>query len=325
MRLPHLAAVVSLAFAVALSMAAPVRAVTSADAPMQEAWRETMARAPTPNEGCFRSDYPSTIWKAVACVAAPARPHLRPGSRSRLATPDVVGNGDDYAAVVTGKIASTVGSFPTVAGVTSESDDGANAYSLQINSQFFISPACAKAAVPGDCTGWEQFVYDSQGRSAYIQYWLINYGSACPSGWLTDGQKDCYKNSKAVYAPQQAISTLKTLKMSGTAIANGLDTLVFTAGTKAYSTTGKDSVVTLAKSWNTSEFNIFGDGNSSEAIFNKGASIKVMIALTDGSKSAPACKGNDGTTGETTNLNLGKCTAASGTTPSVSFTESLAK
>jgi hypothetical protein len=51
----------------------------------------------------------------------------------------------------------------------------------------------------------------------------------------------------------------------------------------------------------------------------------VNIALTDGLTAAPVCQGNDGTTGETNNLNLGPCTATGGTTPSVQFTESLAK
>jgi hypothetical protein len=311
-----------MAFALALTATVPLRAETASDAALQGAWRETVARAPAPGEGCFRTDYPSIIWKGVACVAAPNRPHLHPGRISPL----TVGDGSDYAAVATGLISATVGSFPTVSGVTSETSQGAsNAYSLQINSQFFSSPTCAKAARPSQCTGWEQFVYDSEGPSAYMQYWLINYGASCPSGWMSDDQGSCYRNSNAVNTPHEAITNLKNLKLSGAAVAKGLDTLVFTVGTKAYSTTGKDSVVYLANAWKTSEWNIFGDGDGSEADFNKGASVTVKIALTDGKTTAPTCKGGDGTTAETNNLKLGKCAAAAGTTPSVTFTESLAK
>jgi hypothetical protein len=308
--------------ALALAMAAPLRAGTAADAAIQEAWRETMARTSAPGEGCFRTDYPSTIWKGVACVAAPNRPHLHPGRLSPL----TVGDGSDYAAVVSGLISTTVGSFPAVMGVTGETSQGAsNSYSLQINSQFFSSPTCAKAARPSQCTGWEQFVYDSEGPSAYMQYWLINYGASCPSTWMSDHQGSCYRNSNAVSVPHEAITNLKTLRMSGAAVAKGIDTLVLTVGTKAYGVTGKDSVVYLADAWKTSEWNIFGDGDGSEADFNKGASVTVKIALTDGKTTAPTCKGGDGTTAETNNLTLGKCVAAGGTTPSVTFTESLAK
>jgi hypothetical protein len=309
-----------LSLALALLAAPGARAAPAADEPLREAWRATMARTPAPGAGCFRTDYPSRVWQGVACVAAPTRPNVKRGPDGGF----TVGNGADYSAVVSGKITSTVGSFPTVTGVTSETDQGSkNVYSLQINSQFFASPTCSGATNPSNCLGWEQFVYDSEGV-AFMQYWLINYGSHCPSGWMAYSG-DCYKNSRGVGVPREAITALETLKMSGTVIAGGLDTLVFTAGTKAYSTTGEDSVVDLAGFWNASEFNIIGDGGGSKAVFNKGASLTVNIALTDGSTQAPTCESNDGTTGETNNLTLGKCVASAGATPSVAFTESRAK
>ena len=65
-----------------------------------------------------------------------------------------------------------------------------------------------------------------------------------------------------------------------------------------------------------------GDGSGANAVFNTGSSVTVKIALTDGSTAAPVCSGDTGTTTETNNLKVGACTAASGTPPSVSFTES---
>jgi len=50
--------------------------------------------------------------------------------------------------------------------------------------------------------------------------------------------------------------------------------------------------------------------------------VTVKIALTDGSTAAPTCVAGAGSTGETNNLNLGPCTTAAGSTPSVQFTES---
>ena len=90
----------------------------------------------------------------------------------------------------------------------------------------------------------------------------------------------------------------------------------------AYSTTGSDSVVDLATAWTESEFNIIGDGDGSEADFNAGSSITVKVAVTNGTKNAPICAADSGTTGETNNLNLGACTSTGGASPYIEFTES---
>ena len=155
-----------------------------------------------------------------------------------------------------------------------------------------------------------------------MQYWLIYWNTTCPSGWFSDGGGDCYTNSNAVTVPKKAIAKLDTIKISGSAVAGGLDTLVMTVGTKAYSTTGEDSVVDLATAWKESEFNIIGDGGGSEASFNTASSITVKIAVTNGTTKAPKCASNAGTTAETNNLNLGKCAGTGGATPYIEFTES---
>ena len=140
------------------------------------------------------------------------------------------------------------------------------------------------------------------------------------AGTTYDG-RDCYKNSAAVTVPKQPITSLAQLKLSGTAVSGGNDTLVFTTPTRAYSTTGKDSVTYLATAWKQAEFNIIGDGGGSKATFNKGSSVTVKVAVTHGSTTAPTCASNAGTTGETNNLTLGACTAVSGSTPYIQFKE----
>src|ERR1700721_151821 len=70
---------------------------------------------------------------------------------SRLAPKPVVGDGNDYSAVVTGLISQATGTFTNVSpGITERGKVGgvranrANAFSLQLNSQFFTgSPECA--------------------------------------------------------------------------------------------------------------------------------------------------------------------------------------
>jgi hypothetical protein len=234
---------------------------------------------------------------------------------------------------------------------------GPNEYSLQINSSFSSTTAACNghsgctvwqqfvyapdysvinssfssttAACNGHsgCTVWQQFVYapdySVRGSAAvFMQYWLIGYGRRCPSGWGSDGAGDCYKNSAAATAPDVPATQLANVKLTGGVTAGGNDTVVFTNGTTAYSSSGKDSVLYLAQVWKEAEFNVVGNAGGSEAQFNSGSSITVKVAVSDGSTAAPSCVANSGTTGESNNLNLGSCTASSGTNPSIQFTES---
>jgi hypothetical protein len=305
--------------AMALSLAAAAHAGAAAsEAQRQADWRETMKHMPSSGGGCFTATYPTAAWVKADCVAAPQIPFIPRHGHGAY----TVGNGNDYAAVVTGLVSNGEGSFPAVT-VTKETDGGApNTYSIQLNSQFFASPACSGATNPSKCLGWEQFVYSSSSRAGFMQYWLITYGSKCPSGGWMSYSGDCYRNSAAVSIPTEAITNLGSMTLTGNAVSAGLDTLTFTVGTKAYRTTGADTVVTLANYWNAAEFNVIGDGGGSEAVFKRGTNITVSIALTDGLTAAPVCKSDDGTTGETNNLTLHACTASGGSTPSVSFTES---
>ena len=307
---------ITLAAVIVSGASIPAFAATSdAEAAAQESWRETIARTPTPYEGCFTAEYPSTTWVRTECVKAPDIEYLPHG----LARTDTVGDGADFAASVSGLLTGTVGTFPTVTGVKTERDSGrSNVYSIQLNSNFMTGTAvCSGHSYEGNaCMSWEQFVYSSSEQSAFMQYWLIYYGKTCPSGWNTDAGS-CWKNSAAVSVPKEAISTLSTQKMAGTAAKGGNDTLTFTVSGKAYSTSGADSVTDLGTAWNQSEFNIIGDGGGSKATFNTGSSITVNIAVSGASN--PTCASNAGTTGETNNLTLGSCTASSS---AIKFTES---
>jgi hypothetical protein len=295
------------------------------EAVAQANWRETIASIPASGEGCFMAEYPSTAWMPVGCVEAPNRRFVPRSSTAPISTcpGPLTGNGCDYNLTSATLISKTRGSFPVVTGVTSEIGLlGPNDYSLQLNSNFM--PGVGPCAGISGCESWEQFVYSSGETSAFMQYWLIDYGATCPSGWMSSEGTDCYKNSYGITVPQEAITNLQSMALSAHAKSGGQDVLVLTVGTMAYSTSGKDSVVDLATAWNQSEFNIVGDGEGSNATFNTGSSVRVRIATTNGSTSAPTCGGpsNGGTTGETNNLKLGKCTATGGANPTIAFTES---
>lgn len=301
-------------------------------------WREAMSHNPESGPGCFQAAYPSYVWERSQCKVVHRTLH-RPPQRPTLGPAFVTGNGNDYVVQGTGLISETVGSFPTVSNVTSERSAGVaafggggilgrNEYSLQINTDF--NGTTAACAGHSGCVVWQQFVYatdfETTGEAAvFIEYWLIGWGSSrCPSGWQSDGAGDCVINSNATAAPDVAPTTASLAKMSltGTAVSGGHDTVVFNNGTTAFSLTASDNVVDIAQVWQQSEFNIVGDAGGSRADFNRGASIAVKVAVLDGSTAAPRCIANSGTTGETNNLNLGSCTTAGGSMPSIQFPES---
>ena len=292
-------------------------------------WRAGMAHVPKPHRGCFTSSYPSTQWQEVPCTTAPAVPY--PPARGRR--PDTVGNGNDVSAQVTGHMSEAVGSFDSVTGITSETGTnpytGAtkvpNVYTLQLNSNFFTTSTCNGATNPSQCQGWQQFVYasDNTSPSAFMQYWLLSYGSKCPSGW-TSFQGGCYTNSNAVSVPQQSITNLANLSVTGQANSGGVDTFVMAVGSTLYTVTGEDNVVNLAQGWQDAEFNVVGDGNGTAANFNSGSAIVVRTSVNSGVPTAPSCFG-EGFTGETNNLKFASApTAQRETLPAIVFAESSA-
>jgi hypothetical protein len=300
------------------AQAAPAR--NAAEVRLREAWRAAISDTALPGLGCFTATYPSATWTQVACISAPNRlygPAHRP----------VVGGGFDYAAGVSGSITTAVGSFPSITGLKSEkNNDISNQYSLQLNTQDFTTTACDGSQYPPECSGWQQFVFAQSGgknpaASAFMVYWLINYGPVCPSGW-NQAALNCWINGSAVSVPVQALSALSDLQLSGSVVSGGDDTLQLTTSSEAYSVSGSDSMLNLAGAWTQTEYNIFGNGGGSEADFNKRTDITVEIQLTDGLTTAPACKSDTIFTYETNDLNLGKCTGQSGETPSITYTES---
>ncbi len=308
-------------------------AAAEPEAALHEQWRVQMAASETPGEGCFRAAYPEILWERVDCRQAHSRSH--PVRAASAGPPgEITGNGNDYVALARGLISRSSGHF-TVTGVRSETGAGVssfggggilgpNEYSLQINTN--ASATTAVCAGHSGCTVWQQFLYATdyakKGEAAvFMQYWLVRWGTgACPAGW-NKSQTDCWKNSAYVAAPDMPITSLGKLTLMGSAIPGATDTVVFGSGTQAYSITTRDSVLDIGLVWRESEFNVVGNGGGSRADFNSGSSVTVSLTLTDGSASAPLCAAHVGLTGETNNLNLGKCVASAGT-PAIRFTES---
>ncbi len=279
-----------------------------------QAWHANMAKVPQPSaKGCFTADFPQTVWQETKCATPRAIPRVpRPGPR-----PLVIGSGNSISAETpAGNITEAFGTFENIVNVTSESSPNtefgppvADAYSLQLNTNFFASTACAGSPNPG-CRGWEQFVFANDGSSGelLIQYWLLQYNTACPGGWWSfsfDGDPDiyCYKNSPTTTAvPNQPITSLGNLNLSGQAGVAG-DSAILRVGATMYSTPG-DNAVNAAGGWTKAEFNVFGFAWGHRANFNAGASMHVRTRINYGGTAAPRCSA-EGFTGETNNLNFG--------------------
>jgi hypothetical protein len=288
----------------------------------ETAWQHEISQLPQLGVGCYQAHYPSLTWEATACHAGPAIP-LAPAAQPRSAAPSrpaTVGDGTDYSAVVTGKISKAVGTFTHVTeGITEMGPIGAtgkstpNAFSLQLNTQFFSgSPTCSGGA--SGCLAWQQFAYDTDGNSVFMQYWLIGYTNSCPKGW-TSYSGDCYKNSPTVTLGSGKLTAadLATVQLTATATAGGNDedAVVNGSGT-ASMTVNKDTVVDVAKFWNTTEWGVFGSGGGNQANFPKKSTLEPQTVLT--ATGTLSCV-EEGFTGETNNLSL-TSTPSLGTTSS---------
>jgi von Willebrand factor type D domain len=261
-----------------------------------------------------------------------------------------------------GQITEAEGSFDSVSNLTSECEiqcpnancsstpvctasDPANSFSLQLNTGFLLN---TKACDNPTCYGWEQFVYAQTGTcstcsgSAFIQYWLIDYSTTgtcpapaataaeCNGGVLSD--KWCYYSPSCVInspfspsPPPVPITSLSQLKLTGDAPSGSVttDSVTFWENGVPYRTTGANYFPDLNTMWYESEFNVFGDGNDSQAVFNNGTTLKVRSAVNIGKSGAPGCNVFSGT-GESNNTNLGtnRPTAVEANLPAVVFTES---
>ena len=277
-------------------------------------WQHAIAAVPAPNGGCFAATYPALAWHAVRCTVAPAVPFApalgEPRATAALPMAHTVGNGNDYSAVVSGLISQATGAFTDVSpGITEKGKYGRgpahpNTYSLQLNSEFFTSPACSGSSNPSNCRGWQQFIYDSAANSVFMQYWLIDYGASCPATW-NSFQGSCYTNSSATtfVGGTLSASELATTELSGSVVSGGNDAVELSNGSQATIVKNADSVLTLSQSWNTTEFGVFGDGGGTQAKFGKKTTLEETTTLVGTSRVAPTCV-SDGFTGETNNLKL---------------------
>lgn len=270
-------------------------------------------------DGCYETDPVTQARTKVPCSALANRPY--PPRRSRVGRQDAesVGNGNTILASTSSNITTALGTFPTVTNVTSESSNGAsNAFTLQINTNFFNTAECQGRA---GCQGWQQFIFEktAAGQKIYMQGWLINFGvdgvDNCPAAWpnryVIGTQLYCWSNSPGSTAIPDALSItdLGSMQLLANANSSGQDLVQLRSAVGTYNYHTGSMMGLSGATWNTVEFNIVGDCCSREATFNNGATIGLRLDLgtVDHSVASPICAPPPyagGTTGETNNLNL---------------------
>jgi hypothetical protein len=293
-------------------------------------WQADIRHLKQPGSGCYRASYPAVVWHATRCARAPRAPMApRPLPRSaRHAVRAEVGNGTDYSAQVSGTISRATGTFTDVTpGLTEQGKvlntgvTAANAFTLQLNSQYFTgSPACDGGS--SSCEAWQQFLYayeNSTTSEVFMQYWVLDYGPSCPSGFTMypAGSDNCYSNSSAADVSTLTASQLASVALTASASPGGDDAVTLALGSEATSVTRADGVLDLAENWNTTEWGVYGDAFGNEAIFSSGTTLQAQTALTSTDYAAPGCV-LEGFTGETNNLNLTSTPAlVSGASPTI--------
>jgi hypothetical protein len=327
-------ALICLTAAVVPASAQKSAAAADPEAAARTSWRAVIRNMPKPGRGCFHVSYPSVNWENVDCKIAkqPARPV--PVNRT-VGAPGAAGNTYDYVAgqgslinLAAGKffisnVASETGvapcktSVPVGCGTTRP-----NEYSLQLNTNNY-----SRTAACGDyynCHVWQQFMYapdyNQIGEAAlFMQYWLLNWTGNCPKGYWVHSSGTCFKNSKYAALPDIPVTDLGDVILSGGAENGGDDSIVLEYGNDSWSVTASDSsregALDIASAWTQAEFNVVGDMNLTQANFNIGSQITVLLQILDGSSSAPTCvppQYQEGTTGETNNMTLGACSTGVG-------------
>jgi hypothetical protein len=305
----------------------------------RDTWRRTMARTPFPKAGCYTASYPSTQWQEVPCSTAKAVPHA-PATEPK---PHNVGGGGatpDYSAQVKKSLSSATGSFDSVIGATGESDSqaGNENFSLQLNTNTF-TPSPSSLCDNPKCYAFQQFIYDSPGN-VYIQYWLVNHGSTCPTQTVPNTNSTwsyspatqpgaaagCFINGHQTPVPTQTITELAGLRLTGNNSPGDHSVKVeISAGTQ-YGGLDDGDFLGIGTQWNIAEFNVFGAGNSSTAVLtpNPGTTIVVRTSVDNGTTNAPTCF-QGVFTNEQNSLNpvkVSPCCQIGGASPAIIFTES---
>ena len=164
--------------------------------------------------------------------------------------------------------------------------------------------------MPSACTGWQQFVYDSDLKEIQVEPALLGYDKTCTGTFNTsDGAGNCYdenENTASVpqLTPQQLMSdSVKFVGQVGLVNGTETDTVKMIVSGTSSAATAADNLVNLSGNWKDAQFGLYGDRGGGEANFIAGTDLKVNLVTHSGTTTAPQCVPFN-STGESNNLFL---------------------
>jgi hypothetical protein len=216
------------AVAAVLMVAGSSAAADSAPPPASTAkWQQALQQLPVPGIGCFSASYPAFQWRRTQCQPAPHTLYAAARTQRRQTVGGGPPPGDDYLARVSGgSLSSVTGSFDSFClGATETGSFGGNpptpdTFSLQLNTNNFMSNACAALGAPNPaCAGWVQFLYSAHFPGLLIEFTLRDYNlhpfnAGCPPGWLVGGI-DCAMNTTPVLTSHLTVQDLPGVTLAG--------------------------------------------------------------------------------------------------------------
>jgi hypothetical protein len=286
-------------------------------------WQQALQQLRVPGIGCFTASYPLVQWLRTQCEAAPHDAYSPvSGHRPQAAGHGIaytVGDNTDYTAEVSsGSLSSVTGSFDSISpGATEHGQfDGMgpemlNTFSLQLNTNFFASPACTAMQAPNpQCQGWEQFLYSTTFNMVLIEYTLKDYNlntfnANCPTGWMVTGL-DCAMNTFGTgLSSPLTVQDLPGTKLTASASPGGDDTAMLITPSGTAKAVNADDILGLANNWTNVEWGVFGDGGGLNGVadFSPGTTLVARTTFNNGGTTAPLCV-DGGTTAESNNLFL---------------------
>jgi hypothetical protein len=149
----------------------------------------------------------------------------------------------------------------------------------------------------------------------------------CPFQFSATGPVYCVVNapfaaSQPAAGPASALGTITLTGIAGSGMSN--DSLGVTIGATLSPAPGANYFPDLGSQWQEVEFNVFGDGGGSQAVFGTGTTLKVISGVTSGATTGPSCDLHSWT-GESNNLTLVNMApvASPGAMPALEFSESV--
>ncbi|MEU5695569.1 VWD domain-containing protein [Actinosynnema sp. NPDC020468] len=179
--------------------------------------------------------------------------------------------------------------------------DVVDAYSFQAHTNLFSAPCPGSTA---QCQVWVEFGFANDGVNGrlYVKYWVVSPPGGCVQGWTVwDG--NCYRKDLGPTIASMPFSSTTAERYRLTVdLSTAEDKVTFTNGTVSTEVKGARTF-DARPAWDKAEFNVFGYGDGSTALFDTGTEFDVRTEYSYVSLERPGCDSTS-SSGEASNLSF---------------------